>query len=148
MAGRCGRKGRGNRTPPRVKAKEKRTLESRPTKTFDRRSRGELLSSTEESNLHTMEVVHQASKGRKGQPLRPPPPNVSASSKGSAGTVPRTSTKAPSVLRRNSNNKGRETGRTGPGAGRMKAGGSKGIKPVGAEARRSGKPEAQRRGAR
>lgn len=108
---------------------------------------GELLSSTEESNLYHGSGA-PASKRRKGQPLRPHPRTSRPARRGRRGLFLGTSTKAPSVLRRNSNNKGRETARTGPGAGRMKAGGSKGIKPVGAEARRSGKPEAQRRGAR
>lgn len=120
--------------------KEKQTLESRPT------GYRESSSPLPRRATFTKEAVHQASKGRKGQPLRPHPGTSQPARRGRGGRFHRTSTKAPSVLRRNSNNKGRETARTGPGAGRMKAGGSKGIKPVGAEARRSGKPEAQRRG--
>lgn len=42
-----------------------------------------------------MEAVHRASKGKKGRPLRPPPPNISGSQKGSAGTVPRNVNKGP-----------------------------------------------------
>lgn len=87
--------------------------------------------------------------GRRGQPPPSTPSRTSSSTRrGRRGLLLRTSTKAPSVLRRNSNNKGPETARTGPGlgAGRMKAGEGKGIKPVGAEARRSGKQ--RRRGGR
>lgn len=96
----------------------------------------------------TMEVVHQASKGRKGQPPGPPARTSRPAERGRRRLLLGTSTKAPSVLRRNSNNKGPQTARTGPGAGRMKAGGGKEIKPEGAEARRSRETEAQRRGAR
>lgn len=136
------RKDSGNHTPRRVEANEKRTLE----KPSQRATQSE--TDVQGQLLHTKEIklyhgcTKQASMGRRGQPPPSTPSGTSSSTRrGRRGLLLRTSTKAPSVLRRNSNNKGPETARTGPGlgAGRMKAGEGKGIKPVGAEARRSGK---------
>lgn len=86
----------------------------------------------------TMEVVHQARRGGKGQPPRPHP-NLSPRSTGSAGTASPNINKGPFSPKAKLEQQRPADSEDGAGGGTDESGEGKGIKPEGAEARRSGK---------